>query len=272
LYLQIIGSKLGLLPKYSKPKFITIATNNLHIDELKSHFKGNEPLRTDNIRDFYLENEPGLSNNTINWRVYKLVNEGILERIGRGKFVFGEVKDFQPEVTSELKSLFNKVQKEFPYVKFCIWNSSILNEFMIHQPFRFFTLLEVEKDATESVFHFLKGENKSVFLEPGMEILNNYLPENKTPILVLALVSEAPTQTINGLETPTLEKILVDLFCDTTTFFAYQGSELTTIFKEAFGRYTVHQDRLLRYARRRGKKEKLESFLINHKLTAVNKD
>lgn len=268
--MQINGSRLGLLPKYSEPKYIPIATDNLHIDELKSHFKGSEALRTDNIRDFYLKNEPDLSNNTINWRIYKLVNEGILERIGRGKFIFGEVKDFQLDVSSEIKRLFNKVQKEFPYVKFCIWNSSILNEFMIHQPFRFFTLLEVERDATKAIFHFLKGENRSVFLEPGMEILNNYLPENKTPILILALVSEAPTQTINGVEVPTLEKILVDLFCDTTTFYSYQGAELTTIFKEAFDRYTVHRDRLLRYARRRGKKEKLESFLKKHKLSAVN--
>lgn len=198
--------------------------------------------------------------------MYKLVNEGILERIGRGRFVFGEEKDFQPDISPDLKRLFNKVHNEFPYVKCCVWNSSILNEFMIHQPFRFFKFVEVEKDATESIFHFLKGENRSVFLEPGVEIMNNYLPENKTPIFILPLVSEASIQTIKGVETPTLEKILVDLFCDSTTFFAYQGAELTTIFKEAFERYTIHQDRLLRYARRRGRKEQLKSFLINHEL------
>lgn len=249
---------------------IPIAANTLHIDELKDHFKEGEPFETDDLTDFYRKFDPKLKKSTVNWRVYKLVQEGVLERIGRGKFVIGEAQSYQPEVNLQLKKLYNKVHKKFPYVELSVWNTSVLNQFMVHQPFRFFIILEVEKEAADSVFQFLRSENVPVFLEPGEEILQNYLPEDKTPVIILPLVSEAPLQTVNGVQTATLEKILVDLYCDPTIFFAYQGSELSTIFKDAFERYTVHQNKLLRYARRRGKKEKLLSYLKYHKLVAVN--
>lgn len=128
----------------------------------------------------------------------------------------------------------------------------------------------MEKEVTSSVFQFLRSENIPAFLEPDEEIIQNYLPDNRTPVIILPLVSEAPLQIVNSVQTVTLEKILVDLFCDTTTFFAYQGSERSTIFKEAFDRYTVHQNKLLRYARRRGKKDALLSYLKKNKLAAVN--
>ena len=42
---------------------------------------------------------------------------------------------------------------------------------MLHQPGRFYTILEVEKDAMESVFYELSGQRKDVFLDPSKEIL-----------------------------------------------------------------------------------------------------
>lgn len=246
-----------------------IADKNLHIKELKEYFEEGEPFRTNDLTEFYRKYDSELKKSTVNWRVYKLVQEEILERIGRGTFVLGGAQNYQLEIPLQLKKLYNRVQKEFPYAKHAVWNTSVLNEFMVHQPFRFFSLLEIEKEVTESAFHFLKSDNVPVFLEPDEELLQNYLPENKTPVIILPLVSEAPLQTVNGVQTATLEKILVDLFCDTTTFYAYQGAELSTIFKEAFERYTVHQNKLLRYARRRGKKDKLLQFLKSNKLAAV---
>jgi len=143
---------------------------------------------------------------------------------------------------------------------------------MIHQPYQFFTLVEVDKEATGSVFHFLKEHKSAVFLEPGEEVLENYLPENKNAHIVQALVSEAPVMNVNGVTSATLEKMLVDVFCDTVTFSAYQGSERSTIFKEAFEKYTVNRNKLLRYADRRGKKNDISTYLESLKLLAVNKE
>ena len=207
---------------------------------------------------------------TINWRVYNLVQSGVLNRIGRGKFALGANKTYTPEISSRMKSIHSKLKKNFPFLKTCIWNTSSLNEFMIHQPGRFYLLVEVEKEATQSVFYFLKENKYSVFIEPSSDILEKYLPDDKVTLIVKSLVSEAPLQTVNGINLPTIEKMLVDVFCDNVIFAAQQGSEMSTIFREALSKYTVNENRMLRYADRRRKKDSFREFLIWYDRSAEN--
>jgi hypothetical protein len=190
-----------------------------------------------------------------------MVQQGILKRVGRGKFMLGESKEYKPEISPKLKSLYNKLKKEFPYVNMCMWNTSIINEFMIHQPAKFYNIIEVEKDATDSVFYFLKNLNQNAFISPTKEILERYIPESKAIFLIVPLVSEAPVQTINGVETITLEKMLVDIHSNDLIFSAQQGSEKRTIFNEALSKYTISQSKMLRYANRRRQKKSFSNFL-----------
>jgi hypothetical protein len=205
--------------------------------------------------------EPHTKTTTINWRIYNLVQSGVLNRIGRGKFVIGEGKLYMPEISSKIKSIHSKLIKEFPYLKICIWNTSSFNEFMIHQPGRFYILIEVEKDATQSIFFFLKENKYSVFVEPAKELIEKYIPYEKETLIVKALVTEAPLQLINKVNIPTLEKMLVDIFCDDLIFAAQQGSEMRTIFQEAIEKYVINENRMLRYADRRRKKNNFRKYL-----------
>ena len=75
------------------------------------------------------------------------------------------------------------------------------------------------------------------------------------------MISEAPLQIIKDYQTVTLEKMLVDVFCDEELFFIYQGKEMKSIFKEAFGKYSINTNKLLRYASRRGKKEEINKYI-----------
>jgi len=210
---------------------------------------------------FYVKIEPQIKITTVNWRIYNLVQSGILNRIGRGKFVIGEGKIYIPEISSKIKSIHSKLIKEFPYLKICIWNTSSFNEFMIHQPGRFYILIEVEKEATQSVFFFLKENKYSVFVEPTKELIEKYIPYEKETLIVKALVSEAPLQMINKVNIPTLEKMLVDIFCDDLIFASQQGSEMRTIFQEAIEKYVLNENRMLRYADRRRKKDNFRKYL-----------
>ena len=205
--------------------------------------------------------KPQTKTTTVNWRIYKLVQLGVLNRIGRGKFVIGEGKLYMPEISSKIKSIHAKLIKEFPYLKICIWNTSLFNEFMIHQPGRFYILIEVEKEATQSVFFFLKENKYSVFVEPTKELIDKYIPYEKETLIVKALVSEAPVKLITKVNIPTLEKMLVDIFCDDLIFAAQQGSEMRTIFQEAIEKYVINENRILRYANRRGKKDSFRKYL-----------
>lgn len=190
-----------------------------------------------------------------------MVQEGALQRIGRGKFRLGEGRKYIPEISTLTKSIFKKLKAEFPYAKFCVWNTSVLNEFMQHQPNRFFLLVETDKEITNSAFYFLRDIKKTVFIEPTKDILEKYLVNEKEVLIIKPLISEAPTQYINEVETATIEKILVDIFCDDVIFSAQQGAEKRTIFNEAFTKYTINQSKMVRYADRRRKKEELNKFV-----------
>lgn len=190
-----------------------------------------------------------------------MVNEGVFQRIGKGKFRLGEGRKYIPEISSVEKSVFKKLKTEFPYANFCIWNTSVINEFMQHQPNKFFLLVETDKETTSSAFYFLREIKKMVFIEPTKDILEKYIVNQTEVFVVKSLISEAPTQNINEVETASIEKILVDIFCDDVIFSAQQGAEKRTIFKEAFTKYTINQSKMLRYADRRRKKEELNQFV-----------
>lgn len=190
-----------------------------------------------------------------------MVKTGILTRVGRGKFLIGNKKNYIPEIQAKLKTLNNKILKQFPFLDYCLWSSSFYNEFMHHQPGKFYLIVEVEKDATESIFFFMKENKYSVFLDPTKELLNRYVPDEKETWIVKSLVTEAPTQNINGIQTTTIEKLLVDLFCDTVILNAQQGAERDIIFDDAILKYTINENRMLRYANRRRKKVELSNYL-----------
>ena len=75
------------------------------------------------------------------------------------------------------------------------------------------------------------------------------------------MVSEAPMQKANGVQTITIEKLLVDIFCVEIVFAAQQGGEMQTIFRNAFEKYSSNENKMLRYADRRSKKEAFNIYL-----------
>jgi len=235
--------------------------NSLNIDDFTKYFDDKSVIEIADIVDFYRSVDERVKSATIRWRVYSLVQKGVLQRVGRGKFRFGKSTNYVPEISPKLKSVYNKIIKDFPFSRICVWRTSVFNEFMQHQPGKFYYLVEVEKDATEAIFYSLKERNLSVFLNPNQEILDKYIPENKDSYIVKTLVSEAPTQQIGKICTVSIEKMLVDIFCDETLFAAQQGAEMRTIFNEALGKYTVSETKMLRYADRRKRKNDFNNYL-----------
>lgn len=220
-----------------------------------------ERFETTDIVAFYKQLNPDVNPKTVNWRVYSLVQLGIINRVGRGKFMLGNQRNYFPDISPKIKRIYSKIKKDFPFLNICVWNTSTINEFMRHQPGRFYFIIEVEKDSTQSIFYYLKELNYAVFLEPTSDILEKYLPNSKDILIVKSLVTEAPTQNIKGLDTISLEKLLVDIYCDDVIFAPQQGSEMRTIFETALTKYAINQSRMLRYANRKGKKENFTKYL-----------
>ena len=90
--------------------------------------------------------------------------------------------------------------------------------------------------------------------------MSDYIRLDKRSFIVKPLVSEAPIQEVNGVNVPTIEKLLVDIQCD-RDFFYLQGQETLYMLQNAFTNYNVNVGMLLRYASRRNIKPQIEKYI-----------
>lgn len=170
-----------------------------------------------------------------------------------------------PDLDSEQLQIHNLIKNRYPFIQCCFWSTKILNEFMVHQPGRFYSLIEVEKDAMEAVFLFLREKYDSFLFNPTADIIDKYGGNSKSTWIVKPLISEAPVQIIQGVMTTTLEKVLVDILSDKSVFSAFQGAEMQNIFWNAMAKYKLNHSRILRYASRRNRKKEIESLISKEK-------
>ena len=230
-------------------------------DTLFKYFENRESFPTNDVYDFFSQNQPSIKRATVNWRIYNLVQQGLLKRVGRGIYSLGQEKSFSPILNKKQKNIFVRVKNKFPLITFCCWHTSILKEFFQHVSMYDFLLVEVERETIDSVFHFIKETNNNTFKEPSRDMMENFVLESKDAIVIKSLTSESPLQEVDNITVPAIEKILVDLYVDSEIFFFLQGSEMLNIFTNALEKYTVNTDRLLRYAKRRNKGEELKKIL-----------
>lgn len=158
-------------------------------------------------------------------------------------------------------SLNKHIKEKFPFIAYCIWQPSILVSMMQHVPAVKITLIDVEREVMESVFMSMQGMESKILilLNPSKEEAERYIT-NKEVIIIRPLIKEAPIDIIDGCPVPTLEKMLVDAISD-KELHHLQGNELYTIYSNALCDYEVKKAKLLRYAARRNRKNKVEQIL-----------
>ncbi|MDQ3747661.1 MAG: hypothetical protein M3367_01410 [Acidobacteriota bacterium] len=234
--------------------------------QLIGRFEKGKTFSRDDLYDFYLEYEPDLKDGTFGWRIYNLKKKDIIKSVGKGIYTICDKPRYQPVLSEPVKKIVRLLARNFSDAKYCVWESSWLNEFSNHQSGSFFTILEVEKDLLNSVFFNLKDNKvKDLFLQPNENEMEIYVMEKENPVVLKCLISRSPLQKINDkklkVNIPVLEKIVTDIYCDRDTFYFYSGNELEAIFENAVNRYTLDFSRLLAYANRRGKEIEIKEFL-----------
>ncbi len=235
---------------------------NFILEQLKLKLKKEKFFKRESLLAFYRQFDPDLKESTFRWRIYQLKAKGIITPITKNLFTLSIKPDFKPEINKFERRIFNKIEKQFPGLKYCIWSTKSVNEFMLHLPGRFITILQVEKDALEPVYEFLKSQNfGTVYFQPNEKEVERYIFEAEQPIILQSLISKTPTQKVGKVATITLEKMIVDLFCEKNLFIAFQGSELVHIINNAYDRYAINFTTLFHYASRRGKEVDLKQFL-----------
>jgi hypothetical protein len=222
--------------------------------------------RRELITNLKSENQIG-SPGTLSEQLNRLLKSGQLIRIERGVYKLPDDarKDFSVICTEDMRRINQQIKTQFPFVDYCLWSVSTLMPYMHHIPNLNLLFVDVEREVAESFFNLLNADsNKRVFLMPTLTDFERYISTNDA-IIIRPLISESPLQLVEGINTPTLEKILVDIVGD-IEFYFLQGSEINYVYTTIFESHSVNKNKLLRYATRRGRKDEVEQLLNANKL------
>jgi hypothetical protein len=228
-----------------------------NIKELSKRFKQSKTLRAADIDTFYRVSEPDISKSTVNWRIYSLVKQGVIQRTGNGVYCLGETKHFVPQISPEMEKAAEIIGREFPDIAYCMWQLSDINLFSRHLINLNIVFVDVERIAADAVYYRLKESFPKVML-----MRNRYadISEFNDTVFVRPMISDSPVQKTNGICLPTIEKFLVDIGFD-KEFLPFQGYELERIYRSAFDGYTINRNKMLRYAGRKHKRAETEELL-----------
>lgn len=200
----------------------------------------------------------------INLTLNRMVNASSLTRIARGLYQLADTKnkkEFCPKFGQVSMEIASFLKENLPYTRYCLYEGEWINPFMHHVAGNRLHYLEVQREATDSVFERLMALGHTAYLRPDKEFMYRYVDiHNDSAIIIKPLISESPLLYNEGIPCPTLEKILVDIFKD-PDFSYLHGAEYLNVLRNVKRVYRLNERRLLRYASRRSLKEEITNAL-----------
>lgn len=214
------------------------------------------------LSEFIRDREP-ISDSGVLWHIKRLIKDNKLSRIARGKYGFSAKRQFWPTLTEFQRSIYNCVHSEFPLIDMCVYGVADISAMQHHISSNNAVYIEVTKEATEAVFHRLLDQGIKAYHRPTENLMSEYVNLSEECVIVKPLVTESPLIKVEDVLMPTLEKMLVDINVD-ADFYYLQGGETFYIMEQARSVYQINEPKMLRYASRRGVRQKMID-LLNYK-------
>ncbi len=211
----------------------------------------------------FVRNRESISDSGILWHIKRLIKENKLSRLARGVYGTATKREFIPTVSNKLIEVYDNVIKEFPLIDVCVYLGADISSLQHHLSLNNATYIEVTKEATEAVFHWLTDNGFKAYHRPKEMLMSEYVNLAEECVIVKPLVTESPLLKVDGVKTATLEKLLVDINTD-ADFYYLQGGETYYIMEQARSLYQINEPKMLRYASRRGVRQKMID-LLNYK-------
>lgn len=224
---------------------------------------------------------------TLAWRIFDLKNAGCIQILGNHQYrVVDEKESKTLGMVTNTKILdfltkYNKrfvANKEDHYgidINISIWETYILNEFMTHQMYKNFIIIEVDETRIDNLFYEMKEQFKDVVplsKVKGFDYLS-YKLENI--IIIQKLPKRSPLYAYkrnNYISIPKPEKILVDLLVYNEKIYNIDENEILNIYRKMIEQYRVSLTTLLSYARIRGQNIKAKVQEIIDEIGVSNYD
>lgn len=212
----------------------------------------------------YLNELFKISKVTLSWYLKELINDNLLFKLGRGIYTTHKVRtaEYVPRLRRRIVKIYKAINRRFPFTTISVLDGQIFADFQHHVSVNNVVYIEVDRDTMESVFHALKQDGYTAYLNPSKDFVYDNVDLSKDAVIVKPLISESPLIEANGVRTPRLEKILVDIYCDDDLDYLH-GSEWNRIFDNAHSLYSINRSTMLRYASRRNSKPAIENAIQN---------
>ena len=225
----------------------------------------------DMLRSFR-ENNLAFSKATVASCISMLTDAGVFRKIKRGVFSIADTHHlpFVPFFDGEMQNLEAMIRKDFSFIRFCVWSSSDIKRFSHYVVNMNVLFVDVERVAMQQVFNLLLNASldRQVYLAPSEDDYTYYI-YGKPTIVVRPLVSEAPLIAYAGDSNRlSIEKLLVDVAVD-TDFISFQEFESLRLYRNALDTSIINEAKLLRYASRRGCKDKIKTILDTAKQNKI---
>lgn len=212
----------------------------------------------------YLNGRFEISRVALSWHLREMVKNNALFKLGRGIYTSRNVQtcEYIPRLSNKSLKVARMLSKSFPFITVSVFDGNVLADFQHHLSTNNLHYIEVDREAIEAVFHYLKQEGFTAYLNPNKDFVYDNVNMSVDSFIVKPLISESPLTTVQGVKTPRLEKILVDIFCDDDMDYLH-GNEWNRIFRNAHFRYAINRTTMLRYASRRNAKEPVKKAIEN---------
>lgn len=233
-------------------------------DHILGFFREKAFFTKSDLIEYYSKRGIILSDEAFRSKLHRWRKKNIIQDVAKGKYVINDKNVFIPEADKLIRKINKLFVSKYDDVDYCVWSTSWLSNFMHHIPFTFFYVIETDKDVCESAFYHLKDKGVNIYLEPDTNQIEKYVLPEDDSVLIRPIISRAPVKKVNNINFASIEKILVDIYCDQDTYYLYSGSEQDWIFENILNSYNINFSTLLTYAERRKRDKELREYLLKH--------
>ena len=131
----------------------------------------------DDLFHLFLSEKPDLSDGTFRWILYNLLQEQKLFKIDYDTYVKTKpqvLPTYKPYYSDKAKALTKQLTEQFSQMRFVIFESVLLNEFLNHQIAQNTIYLQIEKDISSYIFDtFKKNMREMSYISLGKKTLTD---------------------------------------------------------------------------------------------------
>lgn len=175
----------------------------------------------------------------------------------------GTRSEYRPIYSDRTIQLIDILSQAYPHVSFTVFETTLMNEFLNHLVAQNTVFIQAEKESSIFLFRFLQeqGYHDLLYRPSGKDFSLYWV---KDCIVVSNLISEAPIL-VDAPHSICLEKLLVDMYADKLISTTYSKAEFPDVLQLALSQYQIDKAKMLRYARRRNRREEFTQLLDREK-------